>query len=51
MAPIFDQSFLAEVKPEDLAKWESENGGKSVNDSIREYAVDFIGKPIHNVIR
>ncbi|KAL9953420.1 hypothetical protein ACROYT_G040839 [Oculina patagonica] len=50
MTPIFSDKFLAGLKPSDLDKWESENG-KTVNESIREYAVKYIGKPIHDVIR
>ena len=50
MKPIFSSEFLAALKPSDLNKWENENG-KTVNESIREYAVEFIGKPIQDVIR
>ncbi|KAL9986413.1 hypothetical protein ACROYT_G000558 [Oculina patagonica] len=50
MEPIFSAKFLARLKPSDLDKWEKENG-KTVNESIREYAVKYIGKPIHDVIR
>ena len=50
MKPIFSAKFLAGLKSNDLDKWKSENG-KTVNESIREYAVKFIGKPIHDVIR
>ena len=50
MKPIFSATFLAGVKPSDLDEWKNENG-KTVNESIREYAVKYIGKPIHDVIR
>ena len=50
MKPIFSAKFLAGVKSSDLDEWKNENG-KTVNESIREYAVKYIGKPIHDVIR
>ncbi|XP_020631918.1 uncharacterized protein LOC110068847 [Orbicella faveolata] len=50
MKPIFSGKFLAGLKSNDLKKWKDENR-KTVNESIREYAVKYIGKPIHDVIR
>ena len=50
MKPIFSAKFLADLKSNDLDKWDNENG-KTVNESIREYAVKYIGKPVYNVIR
>jgi len=50
MKPIFSAKFLADLKSNDLEKWKNENG-RSVNESIQEYAVTYIGKPVHNVIR
>jgi len=51
MKPIFNDSFLAKLKPDHLAEWKEKNAGKTVKDSIREHALEYIGKPIHNVIR
>ena len=50
MKPILNASFLAGLKPEHLSDWKKDSG-KTVNESIREYALEYIGKPIHNVIR
>ena len=50
MKPIFSAKFLADLKPSHLDEWEKEKQ-KTVNESIREYAVKYIGKPIHDVIR
>ena len=50
MKAIFPAESLAGLKPSDLDKWENDNR-KTVNESIREYAVKYIGKPIHDVIR
>ena len=50
MKPIFSAKFLAGLTSSNLDKWEKENG-KTVNESIREYAVEYIGKPIQDVIR
>ena len=50
MEPIFSAKFLAGLKSKDLDQWKNEKG-KTVNESIREYAVKYIGKPIHDVIR
>ena len=50
MEPILSGKFLAGLKPSDLEKRENDNG-KAVNESIREYATKYIGKPIHDVIR
>lgn len=50
MKPIFSGKFLAGLKSNDLKKWKDENR-KTVNESIREYAVKYIGRPIHDVIR
>lgn len=51
MRPILDESFLALLQPDDLTKWRNDNGGKTVNESIREHALEYIGKPIQKVIR
>lgn len=50
MKPIFSAKLLAGLNSNDLDNWKNENG-KVVNESIREYAVKYIGKPIHDVIR
>ena len=50
MEPIFSAKFLAGLESNDRDKWKNENK-KTVNESIREYAVKYIGKPVHNVIR
>ena len=51
MRPILDESFLALLQSDDLTKWKNDNGGKTVNESIREHALEYIGKPIQKVIR
>ena len=51
MRPILDEKFLALLQPDDLTKWKNDNGGKTVNESIREHALEYIGKPIQKVIR
>lgn len=51
MRPILDESFLALLQPDDLTKWKNDNGGKTLNESIREHALEYIGKPIQKVIR
>ncbi|XP_068679121.1 uncharacterized protein [Montipora foliosa] len=51
MKPIFDDSFLGSLKPEHLKQWKDDNGGKTVTDSIREYSLEYIGRPIYEVIR
>ena len=33
-----------------MDEWKKDNG-KTVNESIREYAEEYIGRPIHDVIR
>ena len=50
MRPILDESFLALLQPDDLIKWKDDKG-KTVNESIREHALEYIGKPIQKVIR
>ena len=50
MRPILDESFLALLQPDDLTKWRNDKG-KTVNESIREHALEYIGKPIQKVIR
>lgn len=50
MKPIFSAKFLAGLKSNDLDEWKYEYK-KTVNESIREYAIKYIGKPIHDVIR
>ncbi|XP_068740560.1 uncharacterized protein [Montipora capricornis] len=51
MKPIFDESFLGSLKPEHLKQWQDDNGGKTVHDSLREYSLEYIGRPIYKVIR
>ena len=50
MRPILDEKFLALLQPDDLTKWKDDKG-KTVNESIREHALEYIGKPIQKVIR
>ena len=50
MKPIWDESFLAGLKPDHLDKWKNDNR-KTVNESLRAHALQYIGKPIQDVIR
>lgn len=50
MEPIFSATFLAGLKSNEQDKWKNENG-KTVNQSIREYAAKYIAKPVHDVIK
>lgn len=50
MKPIFSEQFVSDLKPSHLDEWKKDNG-KTVNESIREYAEEYIGRPIHDVIR
>lgn len=50
MKPILDERFLALLQPDDLTKWKDDNG-KTVNESIRDHALEYIDKPIQKVIR
>ena len=51
MKPILDESFTEGLTSEHLKQWENDNGGKTVNESIREHALKDIGQPIYEVIR
>lgn len=48
----FFPEFLSEVerKPEVLESWQKKYG-KSMNDSLKEYLVKHVGKPIADMIR
>ncbi|KAK3740549.1 hypothetical protein QZH41_004318 [Actinostola sp. cb2023] len=48
----FFETFLSnfEDKPEELETWRKKYG-KSMNDSLKEYFVNHVGKPIHDMLR
>ena len=51
MAPFFSPSFLSKMNSPALEEWKQEHGGKSVQESIREFALTYLGKPISKLFR
>ena len=51
MMPILHSNFIMGLESEDLEKWKTDHGGRTVNESLREHAERYIGQPIYNVIR
>ena len=51
MKQIFDPKFLSAMDQFEEENWQNQHGGKSVNDSIREFALEHIGKPMDALFR
>ena len=49
---LLSSDFLADLRKnqEDLKLWE-ENAGKTANESIREFVLEYLGKPISKLTR
>ncbi|KXJ22647.1 uncharacterized protein LOC110252025 [Exaiptasia diaphana] len=49
---LLSPNFLKHImsKSEDLKKWEQKHE-KSVNESVREFLVDYVGKPLDNLFK
>ena len=50
MKDILDPQFLSNITADQLNEWKDKHN-KTVNQSIQEYAVEYVGKPIHNFLR
>lgn len=48
--PLLAASFIAGMKGDQLTEWKTKSG-KSVNASLHEFALEFIGKPIDRMLR
>lgn len=50
MKDILDPQFLSNITADQLNEWKDKHN-KTVNQSIQEYAVEYVGKPIHDFLR
>ena len=50
MKKILGDDFLSLMKEKELDMWIMEHG-KSVNESLKQWVIEYVGKPIHHVLR
>ena len=50
MRKILVNSFLSMMGSNELDLWKRTHG-KSVNESLRQWAIEYVGEPIHRALR
>lgn len=50
LKPFLESKFLSEMKADQLTEWKAKSG-KSVNESLHEFILDHVGKPIDRMLR
>ena len=48
---VLDEGYFSNITEEMNTTWKSENGGKSVKDSLDDYLVEYFGKPMSQLLR
>lgn len=48
--PVLAADFIKNMTNDEKQKWKDKHG-KSVGDSLREYALEYVGKPIDNMLK
>ena len=50
--PVYDPEYFADLYKlkDDWRKWEREHG-EPVNETVLSYIVEYVGKPLNNLIR
>ena len=48
--PFVAASFISDMKDDKLKDWQAKYG-KSVNASLREFILEYVGKPINDMLR
>lgn len=48
--PFLAKDFLSQMKDEQKSEW-SAKFGKSASESLREFALEYVGKPINDMLR
>lgn len=48
--PFLTKGFISNMKDDQLSEWR-EKSGKSASESLREFALEYVGKPIDNMLR
>ena len=51
MAPLLDADFYANTTEEVDNQWKNVHSGKNVSETIRDWLVKYIGKPINQMLR
>lgn len=50
MEPLLHSEFYSNITKEVDSTWEKEHG-MNVSDSVKEYLLTYVGKPLHKLIR
>ena len=50
MKKILAYDFLSLMKEKELDMWIMAHG-KSVNESLKQWVIEYVGEPIHHVLR
>ena len=48
---ILNDEYFSSITDEMEMSWKSKHDGKSVNESLKEYLVEYVGKPITDLFR
>jgi len=47
---IVDDNYFSSITEEMNTTWKDEHSGKSVKESLKEYLVEYMGKPMHKLL-
>ena len=50
MRKILVDGFLSKMKPNELDYWRLKHG-KSVNESLRQWVIEYVGESMHRTLR
>ena len=48
---LLSPKFLSNLKPQELDDWKEAHGGQTVNESLRSFVLDNLGRPLDAVFR
>ena len=51
VAAMLDPDYYSNITEEIDNEWKNKHAGKNVSETIKEYLVTYLGKPIHQLLR
>ena len=48
---VLDEGYFSNITEEMNTTWKNEHGGKSVEESLDDYLVEYFGKPMSQLLR